>query len=124
MSTFYTNPNQDLPKKILFSDMNANSYEISSTKIHYSPITEKESSSGSYSGGEEKTAKITKAQFQKLANLAEKMTENSKIILKKRIKPSCLLRIVSKNGNSSKYILAHDAAEIIAFETELKKLLK
>lgn len=123
-SLFQLNPEQDSPKKIIFSDMNANSYEISPTKIHYSPITVKESSSGIYSGGEEKTVKITKLQFQKLVELAEKVTENSEILLKKRTKPSCLVKIVSKNGNSSKFIIAHDAKEIKAFEVELKNLLK
>ena len=53
----------------IYSDGSANNYIINETQIKYDPMTEKRSSSGTYSGGEPKTKSISPKDFEKVNTL-------------------------------------------------------
>jgi hypothetical protein len=54
-----------------YLDGSANKYEISSTKIIYSPVTPAKSSSGDYSGGVPETVEINSEIFKKIKSLID-----------------------------------------------------
>ncbi len=65
-------------KSYLYIDGNNNDYEICGDSIIYTPVTAIESSSGEYSGGNQKRVKISTEQFQKIESII-------KLILKDKI---------------------------------------
>ena len=67
--------------KTLYSyiDGNNNAYLISQDSLTYDPITPRESSSGTYSGGEPKQVALTVSQFQKIEALIKAIQKDKSL---------------------------------------------
>lgn len=114
---------QDLgiPVSLKFADGNGNKYTITQEKIVYEPISAAESSSGVYSGGEEKTVKIKSTDFYNLFFDAYGIINNSDLHIRYREMGSYLLNIELKEKNLVKNIADCDQAK--ALKSKLDKFL-
>lgn len=112
------NPNM----KLVYTDQNNNYYTITRNKIDYKAIKPKESSSGIYSGGTDKTVKISSTDFKKLTSISELLIqEKNNHSIRREMMTSELKR--SLNGKNERVILKNSENRA-AFELLLKKFLK
>jgi hypothetical protein len=101
-----------------FADGSGNVYTITPTTVSYSPVQPHSSSSGTYSGGEPKSIKITREQFRQLEVLIEKSVGNPAIQLDHRTKRSGLITLFM-GKDRMRYILQPESAEMKALEDRL-----
>jgi hypothetical protein len=104
--------------KYTYADGNGNVYTITPTKVSFTPVQPHSSSSGTYSGGESRSVKITREQFRQLELLIEKSAGNQAIQLANRTKGSGLI-IIFKNKDRLQYILQPESEEMKALENIL-----
>lgn len=114
---------QDLgiPVSFKLADGNGNKYTITQEKIIYEPISAAESSSGVYSGGEEKTVKIKSTDFYNLFFDAYGIINNTDLHIRYREMGSYLLNIELKEKNLVKNIADCEQAKFL--KSKLDKLL-
>ena len=94
---------KDVLMKVNYTDQNNNQYLITETTFNYIPITEKESSSGTYNGGKSISKPITSENFNELLQLAEALVATSPKDVKREMMTSVLS--VSRNGTSERVTL-------------------
>ncbi len=82
--------------RITYTDQNNNRYHITETSFTYTPVTKKESSSGTYDGGEPVSKTITDSDFEKIHLLAEEIVGVSPKDVKREMMTSVLS--ISRNG--------------------------
>ncbi len=102
--------NVEAPEKIIFIDFNNNIYEVFANRIKYEPISQAESSSGIYSGGEPKTVTIDTDTFMNIFFLAEAAVNNRQLHLIKRIKTSSVIKLLYSDNEITSIII--DSPEI------------
>ena len=113
------------PKKnttmITYSDQNNNRYVITQTSFDYIPITEEESSSGTYHGGTPISRSIPSEKFNEIRQLALDIIASSP----KNIKRAMLTSVVrvSENGTIETRIL-QKSKKRTSLETILTALKK
>ena len=103
-----------------YKDGNNNLYFISENEISYKPISLKESSSGSYSGGQPKTIKISQEQFRVINALFEQAFNDKSSHLENRIMGSSIL---TRKAPDKHCIIKPGSVLINNIETALKNLL-
>ncbi len=102
-------------KSYTYIDGNNNDYEITSDSIFYSPISPVESSSGEYSGGNPKRAKISEEQFLKIEMMINAILKDKSNLIKTRLM-GCGTLIV---GKKTTYV-----SSASSLKAELEKELK
>ncbi len=86
---------------IHYSDQNNNHYTVSSGRLKYDPVTEKESSSGTYSGGSPAEIALKNSDFKRLSELAEKIMVYSEGKNSRREMLTSMLTISTKDKTVS-----------------------
>ena len=86
---------------IHYTDQNNNHYTINSGRLKYDPVTDKESSSGTYSGGKPAEIALKKTDFRQISELAEKIMIASEGKNSKREMLTSILTISGKNKTTS-----------------------
>ena len=104
-----------------YADGNANLYLLTETQLRYVAVLPKESSSGTYSGGVNKTVTISATQFNELKKLFDHAIENPSIHIPNRIMMSGM---ISRIGSSKQCIIKPNCDEMIELEKGLKKVLQ
>ncbi len=104
-----------------YADGSANLYLLTETQLRYVAVVPEESSSGSYSGGENKTITISATQFNELKKLFDYAIENPSIHIPNRVMMSGM---VSRIGSTNKQcVIRPNCKEMIELENALKKIL-
>ncbi len=93
--------NQPDMKHYSYADGNGNLFKISTTEIHYIPITQETSSSGIYSGGLEKKVAIPTSQYHEIATLFEEAAKNKSAHTSKRKMMTGLVMINTRKEQKS-----------------------
>lgn len=106
-----------------YSDGNGNYYLIEKTNISFKPVTPDMSSSGTYSGGEPITVKISEEQYKKLMELVNAAIDAKSMHISERVKMSGMISI-SQKGNAQTYILGARSRSKADIESYLKQLFK
>ncbi len=106
---------------INYADKFGNSYRIVDAQLTYSPISELQSSSGTYSGGEPKKLELTEEQMAELELLFKKAIKNERIHVTQRKMGSSRMSI-SNEGKVETYIIRYNCAEQKAIESFLISL--
>ncbi len=112
---------KDLNISYTYTDQNNNVISISSERITYNPIAAEESSSGTYSGGDPKSVKISEENFQIISRKAEELFDGAP----KNVRREMLTSVLSKrvNEQSTRVILSKSALRN-DFEKLLLEFLK
>lgn len=105
-----------------YADGSANRYIITSDSLEYDPVTQAESSTGTYSGGEPKTVSLSAEQFKSIRQVIDKALANKAVHIQDRIKMSGAISIV-KGDIHTQVILAPRSAEKESIEKLLKQIL-
>lgn len=106
----------------LYSDGSSNSYLVTPEKIAYTPVKKESSSSGAYSGGEEKSVKLTAKQFEKLKSFFEEALKQPGFQNSKREMGTGLIHKSDKSGKE--VVLPSEAPLKEKIETYLKQLVR
>lgn len=106
-----------------YSDGNNNTYEIKKWELAYKPVTPIESSSGTYSGGQPKTIKLTQADYDKVIDILNKAIEDKSMHIDERVMMSGMIRVEKKGGNQF-YILGARSQSKYEIEKLLKEILE
>ena len=106
-----------------YADGNGNTYRLMDLSLKYNPIQAKDSSSGTYSGGEKKEVVVTQANREKLMLLFQKAIDNKSIHNAKRTMGSGTIYF-QKGEEFKKIFLLMRAKEKREIESFLKDLLK
>ena len=88
-----------------YSDMNGNLFIITSNHIEYIPVTEKNSSSGTYSGGIVVKKNISKEQYKNIISEIEVVFNNKALQIETKLRPSASLYIKRKSGIEKSIII-------------------
>jgi len=118
MSTTCPNPTEAPVESITYIDQNNNRYLITQDNFQYIPITEKESSSGSYNGGVPVSKKINSVTFSEIQKAAEAMAKTSSVLIRRMTTSVVTIRRPQLTGS---YIL-QKSDERSLFESLLLKL--
>lgn len=94
---------KDMNMRVHYTDQNNNSYTITETTFRYLPITEKESSSGTYNGGNPVSKVITASEFNNILTLAEEIITTAPKDVKREMMTSILS--VSRNDTTKRVTL-------------------
>lgn len=100
---------------IKYFDFSNNRYSIWPDRIHFLPTRPEESSSGVYSGGEEKEREISWEVYAKILTASKAIVKHKYLMMEKRNMLTGLLSI-EENGEMNSYILKRSA--------ELKELVE
>lgn len=107
-------------RTFVFSDGNSNLYTLDGSVLTYNPVKPEESSSGTYSGGEEKTVTLAGADVDSLRLLFEQAMANVTHHQPNRLKGTGVLTI-RQGGEEKQCILKRGSPELEAIESFLKK---
>lgn len=95
-----------LNKDILrYGDMNGNNYKIDKETFHYDPITEAESSSGTYSGGEPKKFTIAEEDYKEIYKVFKESFLDTACHTEMRTKGSGRLKMYDEESQTYKSCL-------------------
>jgi hypothetical protein len=107
---------------IHYSDQNNNHYTISSGRLKYDPVTEEESSSGTYSGGSPAEIALIKSDFKRISELAEKIMVNSEGKHSRREMLTSMLTISTKDKTVSAILKkSEDRSQLEALLQKLRQ---
>lgn len=118
LSPNLTNQSMDT---IRLADRNNNKYLITSEALKYHPISEAESSSGVYSGGEAKEIAISAAQWQQVQTMAQAIVDNTASHTETRQMLTSVLKM--SNGLHKQSHILNQSEELDALVTYLNSLL-
>ncbi|MBN2776747.1 MAG: hypothetical protein JXR36_03850 [Bacteroidales bacterium] len=110
----------DSPVQIIYNDGSSNAHIISKDNYKYSPVTPQESSSGTYSGGEQREVNINENLFNEIFIKALSIAENKTIHIESRMMGTGMLRIKYENSETQIYI--DKCMELENFERFLNNL--
>jgi hypothetical protein len=110
------------PSEYHYADGSGNRFVVAPSSIQYIPVTPKESSSGIYSGGEPKSATITRKQFEELSDLFDKGLGNLAAQQDDRAMMTGMITKVNAN-DSITVVLKPKSTEKLAIEERLKRLV-
>ena len=110
----------DKPIKIIYNDGSSNAHIITTDSYKYSPIKPNESSSGTYSGGEEREINLSQNQFSEIFIEALSIVENESLHIDSRMMGTGMLRIKYENSETQIYI--DNCIELENFESFLNNL--
>jgi hypothetical protein len=105
-----------------YYDGSANGYLVSKDSLTYDPVTPKESSTGTYSGGEPKSIVITAREFGTLAELFEKAIDHKESHQQDREKMTGLV-IRDVEGAMTRVVLKRDAKVKHDLEMKLREFI-
>jgi hypothetical protein len=108
----------------MYSDGNMNSFTVKEFEVRYDPVQKEESSSGMYSGGEQKAVVITPHQLNKLSALFEEIISDSTCHQNKRSMGSGLLIRYNKTTVEKKVIIKFKSEQLEKIDSGLRELLK
>ncbi|QIE59180.1 hypothetical protein G5B37_06285 [Rasiella rasia] len=104
---------------VRYADQNNNQYIITSSTFEYKPITEKESSSGTYNGGVPISKAMTSETFSPVLQLAQEILSNAPKDVRREMLTTILS--VSTDGISQRATLKKSKKRA-AFEALLQEL--
>lgn len=107
----------------IYSDGSSNNYIISETQLKYDPVTPKESSSGTYSGGEAKTKALSKSDFEKISVLFKEVFAAKADQQQNREMMTGLLIQKKRKKTFQQVVIKSNSPYIGKIETLLKSLL-
>lgn len=87
--------------KIVYSDQNNNVYVVTSDALSYDPITEIESSSGTYSGGEPYKVSLEVSEYDEIVKLARQIASDPEGKSDKREMLTSVLTLVDDKKESA-----------------------
>ncbi len=87
-----------------YTDLNNNSYKITSTHLQYDPIKPAESSSGSYDGGEPVKVVIDKKTFTDISKKADSLMATSEIYTTSRKMLTAILSM-ERDGRTTRCMI-------------------
>ncbi|WP_432411560.1 hypothetical protein [Rasiella sp. SM2506] len=102
MSATCPNPMEANVETITYLDQNNNRYLITQDSFQYFPITEKESSSGTYNGGDPVSKKINITKFSEIQKAGEVMVKTSSVLIRRMTTSALTIRRPQLTGS---YIL-------------------
>ena len=108
----------------MYSDKNMNSYTVKDTEIKYEPVQAQESSSGMYSGGEQKIKIITPFELNKITSVFDEAVADTLSHEKQRRMGSGLFIRYNKNKVEKKMIIKYDSETQKKIETLLHSLIQ
>ena len=106
-----------------YADGSSNLYRLTETELRYVAVVAEESSSGSYSGGENKIVPITLIQYNTLQSLFEKAIRNTRAHTQNRVMMSSIVSSIAAN-EKKQCILKPGSAEMKEIESALKDILE
>lgn len=106
----------------IYFDINNNSYKVTKTQLQYTPITSRESSSGNYDGGTEKSINLNDSEFKTLTTYFESLKLLKETHQSKRSRMTSLLKVTSKTEQQQFILSQSDSLKQL--ETYLQELLK
>ena len=118
----FINCTQTKQMNYTYADGSGNTYTLVGKKIRYNPIQPKESSSGTYSGGEKKEVSINETEQKKIVDLFQKAIDNKKIHMTQRQMGTGMIRFM-KEKNMERIIIPMRSKEKNNIESFLKSLL-
>lgn len=95
---------------LTYYDFSNNRYRVTKEKIHYLPMTPEQSSSGTYSGGEEKECGISMEIFAEIVEQVKAITENTSLHQEKRRMLTAMM-VVDWGEESGRYIIRRSAEQ-------------
>ena len=105
--------------RIIYTDQNNNVYTVFADELSYDPISESESSSGVYSGGDPAKVAIETSEYEEILQIAEQIANDSEGKSEVREMRTSVLTLVD-NRESNSYILKPSESRI-RFEELLQK---
>jgi hypothetical protein len=108
--------------RISESDGNGNVYIIKSGKIEYQPVQANQSSSGTYSGGVAKKAKLSQKAFDRIAIALNTAIDTPETHIFARMKGSVVIDI-QEGGNSQQFIISPKSLQINEIEKSLQEAI-
>lgn len=115
----YCGTTNEGPATLYYTDQNNNRFHITETTFAYFPITEKESSSGTYNGGEPVSGPITLEKFASLLKAAETLLKENSLVTTRRMLTA---RLSIKRGTTTEAAILKKSSERTAFELLLTAL--
>ncbi|MBT8275786.1 MAG: hypothetical protein KJO39_06575 [Bacteroidia bacterium] len=120
LAAFFVNCKSADLLTIHYTDQNNNHYTINSRRLKFDPVSEKESSSGTYSGGAPAEISLKKTDFRQISELAEKIMIASEGKNNRREMLTSVLTISGKDKTTSAILKkSEDRSKL---ETLLQKL--
>lgn len=106
----------------VYFDKNNNSYKVTKTQLQYTPMTPKESSSGSYDGGIAKIISLSASEYRTLSSYFESLKLQKETHHLERSRMTSLLKITSKTEQQQFILSQSDTLKQL--ENFLQELLK
>ena len=106
---------------ITYIDQNNNTYRLSPKMISYTGTSPRNSSSGTYSGGPDKSATIPPTAFQSVVFLSEELIQDSSFHAPRREMTTSVLKVKQKTGHQE--VTLYSSEKRTEFEKLLKQLL-
>ena len=103
-----SNCKSDAIYNIKYTDQNNNHYLVTQDTFLYEPVSEENSSSGVYSGGDPVNKEIKKETFNQVADIVRKLMADSSNHSEKRVKTTSIL-VVTRGNLNDKYFLKASA---------------
>lgn len=105
-----------------YADGSGNVYLIKNDSIRYDPVTPRNSSSGTYSGGEPASAPLSADQKKELEQKIDQVFRNKDNVIENRIMTSGQL-VVYEGEKQKEKIIVKRSSGLTDFENWLKSLL-
>lgn len=91
-------------QRLSYSDFNNNLYSLTGLDLRYAPVQPHESSSGLYSGGQDKKLSIAPEQASKIFEVAEVIFNTKTLHRDQRRMLTAILRLHSEEGSTKMII--------------------
>lgn len=111
------------PTDYFYSDGNSNQYILRGSTLSFNPVRPKESSSGTYSGGQPKTVTISSKQASDLKSLLEQAISNVEAHQPNRVKGTAAI-IITRGGEERRCVLKRDSREIALVDAMIAECMK
>jgi hypothetical protein len=104
-----------------YADGSGNVYRISDSLLEYLPVTPRNSSSGTYSGGNPAKATLTKAEYDSIQTMLQAVISKKEIHIENREMMTGMIQKISGEDVDTYYF--RGAAEMGRIEEKLKAFL-
>ena len=119
--TFFLFSCMNQPTTFEYADGSGNVYQVSDSLLEYLPVTPRESSSGTYSGGNAAKVTLTKTDYDLIRTMLEDVIHKKEIHIKNREMMTGMIRQISGSDTNTYYF--RSAEEMGRIEEKLKAIL-
>ena len=109
-----------MPWLIIYSDGAGNKYEIRDGRLSYDPVTPERSSTGTYSGGDPRTAQLDEAQGAELRERVRVLEGETALHGPDRNKGTGAFHVEDEDGKRS--FIVERVPALLAFDAHMKAL--